>query len=162
MTRFGGDSEGHLIAQKVAGCSPTPRLASRARASSLCWSMSLGHFLCLQESCIFYKFRIRELVLYSGQVTCQLILPWKEWFFVTFFATSVPSLKKPSWIYTIKQSCVPCVLYWIMKASACTDESVGAGLCQADREIKIALSSAIDCLYVNHCSFHLKLAAAGY
>lgn len=60
--------EGQLTAQ-VARWSHTPRLAGRATGSSLCWSMSLEHFLCLLVTWIFHKFRTWEVVLCSGQLT---------------------------------------------------------------------------------------------
>lgn len=62
---FWSASEGQLGAQKVARCSHTRGLAGKATGSSLCWSMSLEHFLCLLVGWIFHKFRIKRAVPYS-------------------------------------------------------------------------------------------------
>lgn len=55
---FWSGSEGQQIPQKVARCSLTLQPTGRATWSSLCWSMSMEHFLCLPVSWIFNTFRI--------------------------------------------------------------------------------------------------------
>lgn len=92
---FWSGSEGQLTAQKVTRCSHTPWLAGKATGNGLCWLMSLEHFLCLLVSWIFHKFRIKKAVLHSGQLTCQLTLPWEKHFFLlTFSSTSIPGANR--------------------------------------------------------------------
>lgn len=128
--------EGQLTAQ-VARWSHTPRLAGRATGSSLCWSMSLEHFLCLLVTWIFHKFRTWEVVLCSGQLT---------------FSHLARMGKHTLHAYMLRFDFVCFYKYW--RVSCCW--TVSRWPREREREKKKELLSS----FVSHCSFHLLLSGA--
>lgn len=160
---FWSGNEGQLIAQKVATVGAVTHCDSQVEPQGTAcvvrchWSTSL----CLLVSWIFHKFRIKKVVLYSGQLTCRLMLPWeKDFFRLTFSSTSIPG---PNWKTHISKYHAY-MFHLIMRVPTCAVSCCWtvSGWSSEIKKNELLYLQQLIASFVTRCSFHLMLSAAGY